>query len=94
MDTWSRTRGSNIRCISKKHHKNSTVSSSSGEHFLFSCFSENRTAGREGHSEKENDEYLETTLTFDLSLTGGLEFEQDDDGNEQEVGGKKGENGA
>ena len=74
LDTWLSVRGRNIRCISEKHHKNSTVSSSGGEHFLFSCFSEDRTARREGDSEKENDEYLETTLTFNLSLIGGLEF--------------------
>ena len=75
LDTWLRVRGRNVRRISEKHHKNSTVSSSSGENFLFPCFSEDRTAGREGQSEKENDEYLETTLTFNLSLVGGLEFE-------------------
>lgn len=75
LDTWLRARGRNVRCISEKHHKNSTVSSSSGENLLFSCFSEDRTAGREGQSEKENDEYLETTLTFNMGLVGGLEFE-------------------
>lgn len=75
VDTWLSVRGRNARCISEKHHKNSTVSSSGGEHFLFSCFSEDRTAGREDNGEKKNDEYLETTLTFNLSLIGRLEFE-------------------
>ena len=56
LDKWLRARRRNVRCISEKYHKNSTVSSSSCEDFLFSCFSEDRTAGREGEGEKKDDE--------------------------------------